>query len=898
MQNSRRNLNLSFFCGMIALFWIILLAPAQVVPPGVPIPNTAIPARTPAIPAIAKSATTNQTAPQLKYEEAKLEMILKDYSEATKRTLLLDPKLPAPAKGITLRNEGELTMDEYLQAIETVLAMNGIGLVKVGDKFLKVVPIDSVRQEGMGIRDFDESTTLKDTDELVSQMIQLKNIDVAEASKLIDTLKFHHPYGKIHAFERTNCILLTDTGANVSRILDVLKYVDQPIESREEPKVVAIRHAKASLIKQKLEEIIQESQKDQSTIPRTKDRGSPGVVTGTPSTPTYTPPIAPPGVIRPTVAAGKTDAVASTAESVLARIMDEAERGIIRGKVKIVADDRTNVLIIITRPENMQFFDKIVKVLDVPTEPDVMVKVMRLEFADAEQVATMLNTLIGAQQQQKESGKPGVAGKVDAATGKETRSAALDEFAKQQSEALSRVAGGEGLKSKMGELSAQNIKILADKRINSLIIMASRLDMGTIEEIIKEMDMSVSQVLIEVLILDVNLSNEIQTGIDWIQRSLVAYNQNSDGSRKPLVGFAGGGGGGGQTASLSDLTKPFSPGAGLTYYLTYYGLNADIVARMSAKDGRSRVLSSPIILTTDNKKATLDVTTEKYFYKGQNYVSTGIGSYNPVDNVDMKSVGIKLSVTPHINLKRNVYMDISQEISNADNKQAIGKDGVLWPVMQQNKFEASVSVRSGMTIVLGGLANENKSINHSKIPVLGDLPLLGLLFGSSEKNKTRHEILVFLTPYVMDSPDEIEADALRRQAALGTDGNWSRGWSNSNMGQPTKEEIREEEKRERELEKNARSAVKKLESEAKNRKKMADVQSPDIENMSEVEKIPVNPTLNVSGNTIPGMPMTSNLDPAIADFIKRNDKKFEKNLKQIDMRIQKEILDKKIENNP
>ncbi|MDD5521274.1 MAG: secretin N-terminal domain-containing protein [Kiritimatiellae bacterium] len=902
--------------GIVLFVCLAFLAPAQVPPApvpapvpaappaAVPTPDAPVPAATPVVPSPvvlpgSKPAGTAPISPQLKFEEATIQMVLKEYSEATKRTLLIDPKVPAPAKGITLRNEGELTMEEYLQAIETVLAMNSIGLVTVGEKFLKVVPIEAARMEGMNIRDFQEGAKLKETDALVSQMIQLKNIDVAEATKLMDTLKFHHPYGKIHGFERTNCILLTDTAANVKRILEILNYIDQPIEIREETKVIAIRFAKATLIKTKLEEIIAESQKDQSTVARTKDRGSPGVVAA--PTPAVARPVVPPGVIRPVLPKTATSEADTSTEAVLAKMMDEAERGIIRGKCKIIADDRTNVLIIITRPENLQFFDKIVKILDVPTDPDVMVKVLRLEYAEAELTATTLNTLIGAQQQQKESGKAGAVAKTADAGGGEAKGAAtLADFARQQREALTKVTEGEGIKSKVGELSAQNIKILADKRINSLIIMASKLDMATIEEIIKEMDMAVSQVLIEVLILDVRLGNQIQTGVDWIQRSLIAYDRNSDGSRKPKVGFAGGGGGAmSQTATMSDFIKPFSPGAGLTYYLTYYGLNADIVAKMLANDSRSRILSSPIILTTDNKKAQLDVTSDKYFYKGQNYVSTGVGSYNSVDNVDTKSVGIKLVVTPHISKNKNVQMEITQEISDATGEQKLGKDAVPWPIMSVNKFDATVSVRSGMTIVLGGLSSEDKSITHAKIPILGDLPLLGLLFGSSDSKKNRHEILVFLTPYVMDSADEIESDASRRQTALGEEGRWKRGWSNSNLSDPSKEELREREKREIENEKRARAAAKKMEMEARRIAVTTKRTAPAVEAMQNVELQGNQTTSNGLNNAnVASNTPAASLDPAIIEFIKRNEKEYDANLKKVDQRILQEIIQPMPEKKP
>jgi len=196
-----------------------------------------------------------------------------------------------------------------------------------------------------------------------------------------------------------------------------------------------------------------------------------------------------------------------------------------------------------------------------------------------------------------------------------------------------------------------------------------------------------------------------------------------------------------------------------------------------------------------------------------------------------------------------------------------------------------------MTIVLGGLANESKKISHSKIPVLGDLPLLGLLFGSSDKSKSRHEILVFLTPYVMDNVDEIEADALRRQASIGEDGKWTRGWSNSRLGDASKTEVRDQERHERELEKKAKTTADKYEAEARARALSADSAPPAIEAMGNIEAavpaviVPSSKNLNTITNR-----SVNTLDPAIADFIKRNEKRYDKDLRKIDQRIQGEIF--------
>jgi general secretion pathway protein D len=693
--------------------------------------------------------------PRLRFQDAPLEFVLAEYGDVTGRTLLQAPGLPKVS--ITLENQTVLTLDEYLKAIETVLAMHGIALIKDGERFVKVVPIAEARKEEMPIET--REAPLPETGELVSQMIPLRHIDIQEAKTAIDPLK--HSYAQVQLFERINSVLVTDTAANVNRIAQVLEYIDQPVEVRETPSVVQIRFAKASEIKSKLEEIIKDAQDAYAkkvVVSQDRRAGQPGVVKR--EVPTI------PGVIR----ASRPEPQPAPEAPSLETLIEEAERGIIRGRVHIVADDRTNILIIITRPENMVFFEKIVQTLDVETSPDVTVRVIRLEFAEAATVASMLNELIGAA-----GGNDDV---TTAAKDSGGESAELSEYVRERREQ----AGGERRKSKVGELSAENIKILSDERTNALILMASKSDMATIEEIIADMDMMLSQVLVEAVILEVNLGDNFSTGIDWLQRSMIAYQEKADGSRSARAAFAGTGGGGtlspANALSFTDAGS-IAASAGLTYYVTLFDLNLDMVLQAVASDSRTRILSSPVVLTTDNKAATIDVSTSRYFFKGKKYAGDADG--NPIyeDDVERQKVGIVLNVTPRINEKKHVVMEIEQTIENVSGEQQINE--AKWPIVTTRKINATVAVRSGDTIVLGGLVQNSETKTRSKIPLLGDIPLLGIPFRYDSRDEARDEVIVLLTPYVLDNPQEIATDARRRLRNTGVHGMWQPGWSASRL---------------------------------------------------------------------------------------------------------------------
>jgi len=725
-------------------------------------------------------------APELKFDGSSSDIVLLAYARETKRTLLMAPDVPKV--NITLRSQTALTRREYLQAIQTALNMNGIALLPVGDKFLKVVTAAAYRPSAPQTL-FEEPANgqHEELGEMVSQMVQLKYITIDEVKGVLDGFK--RPQGLILVFERTNSILITDAAENVNRMLEIIHFLDQPHNAREEVNVRPIKYAKAATIKQRLDEIVAESLKAQQAAkesPQAKSAGSPGIVRA--AAPMV------PGVLRsPSMA----PAAASPAnQAVVEALMDEAERGVIRGKVQILADERTNIMIIITPPENMTFFDRIISVLDIETTPDVGVEVMRLEYADAEEVAKMLNDLIGnAKADQPKSTVSGAASENKAAAGEAPKSENLASFAERMRSAASTTApaAGEAAKSKVGELSKDNIKILSNKRTNAVIVMASKSDTAAIKEIIKDMDIMLSQVLIETVVLDVSLTKELSTGISWLQTQMHTVGNSG-------VSWVGSGGAGGGTAthpisspalgSATSLTNAFT---GLQYFFTMPNIDVNAVIQAASSDDRTKVLTSPVLLTQDNKEATIESKKTVYLTKGSTPVTTGTLSgssttyYQP--NVDAKDIGITVKVTPRINQKGMVVLHVDETFEGQTGSQSVpttAADGSQiaqdWPVISTRKLTADIAMKSGETVILGGLVTTSKAKNTTKVPLLGDIPFIGrYLFGSTDDKDERTELLVFLTPYVLDTAESMDAEARRRKEHANAEGLWTKGWSNSKL---------------------------------------------------------------------------------------------------------------------
>ncbi|MCU0843198.1 MAG: type II secretion system secretin GspD, partial [Thiobacillaceae bacterium] len=692
---------------------------------------------------------------QLNLKDSPLDILLDRYSDLTGRTMIKAPGINAV---FTFKSQAKLTRAEMIQAMDSLLSMNNLSLVPLGERFYRVVQIANAPSEGLAIQKVTPEGGHPESDALVSQLVGLKYIEMEDAVNIVQAML--HGYGKVQRFDRINSLLVTETSANLRRIYDILEMVDQPTETRIETRVYEVKHAKASEIAARLNELVSDSQGEKKEEVAQVAQPA-GAVRR------------PPTMIRARQPAAPEAAVVDSAAALEAAM---AERGIVQGKVKILADERTNIIIVISRPSNFVFFDKIVAVLDRPVDPEVIVQVVALEFADAEEMAGLLNDFIGAAKSESETTAP-QAGEGSEAT--DTRARALEDLVRARAAAADRVrqAAGEAAISKIGQLSP-NTKILADQRTNALMLMGTKGDIAALQEIIKKVDIMLAQVLIEAVILEVNLNNNTAYGVNWLQKSMTAYNQTAAGPngaitvKEPVASWGGNFGQNSFADVAGDtVTRAFGGSSGLRYFFTFVDLNMDMVLSMVAASGEGRVLATPVILTTDN--------TEANIISGQSIpIRTGDtetgGTFR--SDYEYKDVGIELKVKPRINPSRYVTMEITQTANTLGEPVDVGTSGTMTSI-NKREMTASVSVPSRSTIVLGGLVQTDYQGANSRVPILGSIPLLGALFRSESKTRKRTELLVLLTPYVLMTPDEARKETERlHQASNVAAEDWYRGW--------------------------------------------------------------------------------------------------------------------------
>ena len=720
----------------------------------------------------------------IEFNQAPVEMVFKVYGELKNVTVLKDPQTPSATITLQPLQGQELSDEDKLEAIETVLEMNGIHLEPYGEKFCRAIPRRDVRKDGIPLI-MDPNAELRESTRVVSLVVPFHNISIEEAQKALEGFKSAN--GVLLVFERTNSIIITDTEANINRMREIARMIDVETPITENVYVRQIRNAAAVDIKTALEAIVQKSKEEQE-----KNGKQPGPAAQAAPVSHFGPRLLNRANPQPAAPVNQPSLVTS---------VSDADRGMIRGKVLILSDERSNKLIIVTSKANMDFFDKVIEQLDVETTPPTVVKVYRLKYADAEDVSDMINDLIGnapsskasAKSSQNAAAKTSTGGGANRTTG---RTSATRQPANKRT--------GE---PQAGELSKENTTVLADKRINGLVVMTQKELVPTVEAIIESMDIKLSQVLIETVIIEVTLGDGLNTGIDWVR-----YNKDGKNgmSRKSGDGYALGGGGGGNAEALfgfavsNAVNYIVNPtGSGINYFLKSDRLNLAAIINASKNDDRSKYIASPIVMTVDNKEATIEATESRKFYSGSTSSSSG-SLYGSVSyNYSDKDLGIKIKVTPKINPNGTVMLEVEEEysqlgagqsvlVSSSASNGAPSKETV--DTALQRKMSADILLENGQTVVLGGLTETKTSERQTGIPILKDIPWIGKwLFGKVEQSEDRKELLVFMTPYVLDDAESAQVEALRRKKTLSDPNPWDdHGWSLSELADPVekKEQLR------------------------------------------------------------------------------------------------------------
>lgn len=386
-----------------------------------------------------------------------------------------------------------------------------------------------------------------------------------------------------------------------------------------------------------------------------------------------------------------------------------AKNRTVHGMVQIVADDRSNQLIIITQKENMAFIDKMIATVDVSTEPEIGVESIRLKYADAEDATQMLRNLFGACSSsfQARSNK----------NMKENRHPICQRDLPLQRNA-NKVPDNDNPEAE----STGDVKVYANRRDDSLVVMAPKASMDAIKRAIDKMDVKPAQVQLETVIVEVELDDDIQTGTDWIERGRQKF---FDGDR----------------------------------------LNIAAILQAAKGDSRTKILYTPTLSTLDNKLAEI-AATESIYLLGNRHSFTPINSRGLLRNheerdinIFMRDIGLTMKVLPRVDPNGTVTLILEGSFKARGTDQNIpNESGGTDPyaTISECRRSCKMMAEGNQTIMMGGLTKKTNVQSESGVPVLKDIPWIGKpLFGSTSTKEVRSELLVFITPHVLDGENKV-----------------------------------------------------------------------------------------------------------------------------------------------
>ncbi|MBF0479682.1 MAG: hypothetical protein HQL26_09395 [Candidatus Omnitrophica bacterium] len=291
-------------------------------------------------------------------------------------------------------------------------------------------------------------------------------------------------------------------------------------------------------------------------------------------------------------------------------------------------------------------------------------------------------------------------------------------------------------------------KMNSDDRSNTLFITDSAKKMADIERMIKAFDQKTAEVLIEAKVVQITLNKEHQWGVDWssiIKSYHGMYFKSIFDQVFPVTASSSS-----STDSTSNVTTTTTTPAATQGQMGIGTLTANEHVMLQALDsfGHTDILSTPRITTINNKKASIHVGTNQPYTTSQTTTTTGAPS-TTAQSANFIEVGIKLSVTPTIHDDNFITMDIKPEVSSVQGNYTSGDKSTIIPIVQTTEAETNVTVKDGATIVIGGLMQNTVQKNVSKVPILGDIPLIKYAFRNEDKKMEKKELVIFLKPTII-----------------------------------------------------------------------------------------------------------------------------------------------------
>ena len=687
-------------------------------------PLTAQPLPSPESPVtpVERNPPTRQASPapeemvSIQFPHTSVAEVLTVYEKLTGKRIIRDSNLAGPELSIMVSDP--LPQSEAVSMLESSLLLNGYTLVPVDEKTVKILgPSRPPRSEGLPLYQ-EESQLPREGDKLVSFYQTLRYLSPAEAVGIIQGVIQLNAYGSLVAVPNTSAIVITDKTPVIRKALALLDVVDRE-PSQIITEFVPLQRAAAEKVVETLNQMF----------------GGGSSTGGQP----------PQGAQGAVVATG-------------------GEAHLLSGKAQFIADKRTNRILIVVKAENYKYLRDLINKLDQAVTSDqplvrplnylsvtdlfpVLVDMLRGKD-DTERTSAAVG---GSQaqptpQSQNQGGMGGTGGTGGSSSAVANTPDRLAEVARQSAPQSATIG---------------STSIIADASANSVIVYGPPESKAKAKQIIDLLDQRPKQVYLAAVIGQLRLEEGMDYGANWFAKI------NTSGTNNLIAGAVTAPFAGALTNFItSGITNAISAFPSSLTGLTVFGTIAEGIntyAHFLETTGRFRVLSRPVVYTSNNKKASI--------FSGENIPvpvssltsvtpGTAPGASSIQANIQYQPVVLKLEVIPLINSDKEVNLVIAQRNDKVGTKVNVGGNEV--PNILTQELTTTVRVPNGSTIVLGGLITDDKTTDDAGVPYINRIPVLGpLLGGRSNKTRKRSELVVMIQPIVVDTNESMERASIQ-----------------------------------------------------------------------------------------------------------------------------------------
>ena len=672
---------------------------------------------------------------------ANISTILQDYQELTGKTVIEDSNLSANAVPITILAPNPMPREQLVRLIEAALLLNNYAFVPgPSENTVKVINLNTGKNpRSEGVRLYTTPDSLPEGEQIVSYYMPLSYISATEALAVFQTHVLPRAYTAFVPVNSAQAVVITENTSVIKELIALKQLIDVPPAATATEFVQLIR-ADAERVTDTLNKLLENQQK--GTGGAAQNPGAPGNVQ----------------VNYPTGGGG------------------------IGGiQAQLVADARTNRILIVTRPQNMAQLRSLIESFDQANVAEKPLE-YKLRYVSAGDVLPVLKDLLseepqqggqgettGGQQQKQTQQRSVNLGGTSSSGGTGTGSSSyLGGYS--QSSSLGgggSQAGQDLLQEPNEELGPQSVvvgktKVISDAKDNKIIVIGPPESIQKVRTLLDRLDQQPQQVYLSTVIGQLQLNNETDFGVDWAQTfkkisgssGIASSNLNTTNANGQTVLGTGTGGTG--VVNPSDIISTALIPA--TNGLALYGKIGDAVSVfVRALDTRNHftILARPAVYTANNKRAVI-ASGQQVPIPGtslSNVPTTGTGTTGSVASVEStvqyENVELRLEVIPLINSNNEVTLKIAQINDSLGNNVAISGNEV--PIINSQRLTTTVTIPSGATVVLGGLIQDQITKSDNGIPYLDNIPYVGRLFKNTVRKKDRTELLIFIQPTIVNN---------------------------------------------------------------------------------------------------------------------------------------------------